>query len=128
MSSTTETETTGNPITSCSFCGKPSTAVEKLVAGPAVYICNTCVDLSATIIADEANVTPEESAKRRAQFASPSAEELLQQLPGVARLAARVEADLARKVGRLREQGTGWPQIADALGMSTAAAQQRFDL
>jgi hypothetical protein len=121
------TETTDNPITSCSFCDKPSAAVEKLVAGPAVYICNECVDLSATIISDAAHSTPEESARRRAQFASPSAEEILALLPGVARLAARVEADLARKVGRLREQGTGWPQIADALGMSTDAARQRFD-
>jgi hypothetical protein len=121
------TETTDNPITSCSFCDKPSAAVEKLVAGPAVYICNECVDLSATIISDAAHSTPEESARRRAQFASPSAEEILALLPGVARLAARVEADLARKVGRLREQGTGWPQIADALGVSTDAARQRFD-
>jgi hypothetical protein len=121
------TETTDNPITSCSFCDKPSAAVEKLVAGPAVYICNECVDLSATIISDAAYSTPEESARRRAQFTSPSAEEILALLPGVARLAARVEADLARKVGRLREQGTSWPQIADALGMSTDAARQRFD-
>jgi hypothetical protein len=124
---TTTTETTGNPITSCSFCDKPSTAVEKLVAGPAVYICNQCVDLSASIIADEAHSTPEESARRRAQFTSPSAEEILALLPGAARLAARVEADLTRKVGQLREQGTAWPQIADALGLSTDAARQRFD-
>jgi ClpX C4-type zinc finger len=127
MPTTETTETTGNPITSCSFCDKPSTAVEKLVAGPAVYICNKCVDLSAAIISDAAHSTPEESARRRAQFASPSAEEILTLLPNVARLAARVEADLARKVGQLREQGTGWPQIAEALGMSTDAARQRFD-
>jgi hypothetical protein len=121
------TETADNPITSCSFCDKPSAAVEKLVAGPAVYICNECVDLSATIIADAAHSTPEESERRQAQFASPSAEDILHLLPGAARLAARVEADLSRKVGRLRELGTAWPQIADALGMSTDAARQRFD-
>jgi hypothetical protein len=120
------TEATGNPITSCSFCDKPSAAVEKLVAGPAVYICNECVDLSASIIADAAHSTPEELARRQAQFASPSVEEILNLLPGVARLAARVEADLARWVGRLREQGTGWPQIADALGTSPDGARQRF--
>ena len=121
------TEATSSPVTSCSFCGKPSTAVKNIVAGPAVYICNECVDLSATIIADAAHSTPEESARRRAQYASPSVEEILNLLPGVARLTARVEADLARWVGRLREQGTGWPQIADALGMSTDAARQRFE-
>jgi len=29
----------------CSFCGKPHTAVAKLVAGPGVYICDACVGL-----------------------------------------------------------------------------------
>ena len=57
-------------IASCSFCTKPSTAVRRLVAGPGVYICDECVALSATIIADvDARTTPEESAHRR----SPSA-------------------------------------------------------
>jgi hypothetical protein len=42
------------------------------------------------------------------------------------RSAARIEADLARWVSRLREQGTGWPQIASALGTSTDGARQRF--
>ncbi len=71
--------------------------------------------------------TPEESARRQAQFASRSAEEILDLLPGVARVAARVETDLARWVGQLREQDTGWQQIADALGMSTDTARQRFE-
>jgi ATP-dependent protease Clp ATPase subunit len=30
----------------CSFCGRTSDAVEKLVAGPQVYICDGCVSLS----------------------------------------------------------------------------------
>jgi len=34
-------------IASCSFCGKPNTAVERLVAGPSAFICNECVGLSA---------------------------------------------------------------------------------
>src|ERR1700758_2208066 len=29
----------------CSFCGKNQHEVQKLVAGPAVYICDGCVDL-----------------------------------------------------------------------------------
>jgi len=28
----------------CSFCGKRQSAVKKLIAGPAVYICNECVE------------------------------------------------------------------------------------
>ena len=38
---------------SCSFCGKPQTQVEKLIAGPGVYICNECVDLCKDIITEE---------------------------------------------------------------------------
>src|SRR4030043_410967 len=36
----------------CSFCGKGYAEVKKLIAGPAVYICNECVDLCNEIIAD----------------------------------------------------------------------------
>ena len=43
----------------CSFCGKPQEQVEKLIAGPGVYICDECVDLCAGIIGgDEENVRP----------------------------------------------------------------------
>ena len=38
----------------CSFCGKSQSMVERLVAGPNVYICNECIDLCNDIIKDEA--------------------------------------------------------------------------
>lgn len=34
----------------CSFCGKNENEVEKLVAGPNVYICNACVRIASDII------------------------------------------------------------------------------
>lgn len=34
----------------CSFCGKNRDSVDKLIAGPGVYICNECVSLSHNII------------------------------------------------------------------------------
>jgi ATP-dependent Clp protease ATP-binding subunit ClpX len=37
----------------CSFCGKHQRKVDKLIAGPGVYICNECVDLCVEIIAKE---------------------------------------------------------------------------
>ncbi len=125
MSSTPRS--TDNPIASCSFCDKPNTAVKTLVAGPGVFICNECVELSAAIVADMAHTTPEESARLRAQFVDRSDEEILDMLPGVARSASRVEADLTRQVNRLRELGTDWQQIADALGTGIDAARQRFE-
>jgi ClpX C4-type zinc finger protein len=117
---------TASPIASCSFCDKPNTAVQSLVAGPGVFICNECVELSAAIVAEVAEAAPEERAGLREQFASRSAEEILEMLPGMARTADRLEAEVARWVSRLREQGTGWQQIAGTLGTSTDAARQRF--
>ena len=37
---------------SCSFCAKAQNEVAKLIAGPCVYICNECVDLSVSIISE----------------------------------------------------------------------------
>ena len=38
---------------SCSFCYKTQDQVEKLIAGPNVYICNECIDLCCSIIDSE---------------------------------------------------------------------------
>ncbi|MGH9105095.1 MAG: ClpX C4-type zinc finger protein [Acidimicrobiales bacterium] len=127
MSLSTAAPSTDDVIASCSFCAKPSTEVKKLVAGPGVFICSECVDLSATIIAATAEEAPEESARRRAAFVERSTQDVLALVPALARSAARVEADLARWVGRLREQGTDWQQIAAALGTTVNDARQRFE-
>lgn len=37
-------------IISCSFCGRTEDAVEKLISGPNVYICDKCVHLCASIL------------------------------------------------------------------------------
>ena len=37
----------------CSFCGKSSEQVKKIIAGPDVYICNECIDLCKEIIDEE---------------------------------------------------------------------------
>jgi ATP-dependent Clp protease ATP-binding subunit ClpX len=37
----------------CSFCGKHQRQVNKLIAGPDVYICNECIDRCVEIIAKE---------------------------------------------------------------------------
>lgn len=45
-------ETTPENLT-CSFCGKSQEEVKKLIAGPAVYICDECIELCNDIIAEE---------------------------------------------------------------------------
>src|SRR5262245_28302373 len=37
----------------CSFCGKSQHEVHKLIAGPAAYICDECVDLCVDIVDEE---------------------------------------------------------------------------
>ncbi len=44
---------------SCSFCGKSQDEVKKLIAGPAVYICDECIELCRDIIAEETKLEEE---------------------------------------------------------------------
>ena len=37
----------------CSFCGKRPDDVERMIAGPGVYICNECVDLCLGVLGRE---------------------------------------------------------------------------
>lgn len=43
----------GGKVLFCSFCNKSQHEVEKLIAGPSVYICNECVELCNEIIREE---------------------------------------------------------------------------
>ena len=38
------------PECKCSFCGKNQDEVEKLIAGPDVYICDECIELCNEIV------------------------------------------------------------------------------
>ncbi|MDA8081001.1 MAG: ClpX C4-type zinc finger protein [Actinomycetota bacterium] len=114
-------------IASCSFCGKPDSAVQRLVAGPGVYICNECIELSATIIDAIAESIPEESSRRRSQYYDRSSEDILALLPALVRSANRVEGELAGWINRLRELGSDWQTIAGAVDMSVDAVRQRFE-
>jgi ATP-dependent Clp protease ATP-binding subunit ClpX len=43
----------GGDFVKCSFCGKAQKQVQKLIAGPGVYICDECVVMCVDIIAEE---------------------------------------------------------------------------
>ena len=58
-----------NKLLHCSFCGKNQNEVNKLIAGPSVFICDECVDLCNEIISDELE---EKSLKSRKKFAKTS--------------------------------------------------------
>jgi ATP-dependent Clp protease ATP-binding subunit ClpX len=42
----------------CSFCGKSQSEVKKLIAGPAVLICNECISLCADILREDIKKSP----------------------------------------------------------------------
>ncbi len=52
MSDNTTTEQENGKL-HCSFCGKTEKEVNKMIAGPSVYICNECIDLCLNIIDEE---------------------------------------------------------------------------
>ena len=45
--------TSKNNSVKCSFCGKTQNAVEKLIAGPGVFICDECIKACNNILEDE---------------------------------------------------------------------------
>jgi hypothetical protein len=111
-------------IASCSFCGKDNTVLEKLIAGPGVYICNECVGLCNDILVA---TSAEQGRELRAVYENRSATEILDGLPDIARNADSLEAELRGLVARLRSQGTSWSDIATRLGLGEDAAQARFE-
>ena len=118
---------TNEVIASCSFCGKSNSDVKTIVAGPGVFICNECVELSVTIVAAHADISPEESARLRAVARDRPVDEIVDMLPGLARSVNRAEAELAWWVARVRDKGFDWQQIGDALGLDVVEARQRFE-
>ncbi|RZB31942.1 MAG: ATP-dependent Clp protease ATP-binding subunit ClpX [Desulfobacteraceae bacterium Eth-SRB1] len=71
----------------CSFCGKNQKEVNKLIAGPAVYICDECIQLCSEIINEEI----EKDSKEIEQFFTPK--EIKDMLDDYV-----IEQDLAKKI------------------------------
>ena len=106
----------------CTFCGRQHTEVNKLVAGPGVYICDGCVDLCVDVIAQATHAEP----PSLPEWATLTDDELLQRIPHIAASAANIEAGLRDRVHELRERGVSWARIGDALGMTRQSAWERF--
>src|SRR4026208_75865 len=45
-------------LTMCSFCGKSHAEVRKLIAGPGVYICDSCINVCKSILEENVNEHP----------------------------------------------------------------------
>ncbi len=66
-----------NQITMCSFCGKSRAEVKKLIAGPGVYICDSCVAVCQGVLAKELR---QETQKELQRFNVPKPAEIKRRL------------------------------------------------
>lgn len=110
----------------CSFCGKPSSDVEKVIAGPGVYICNECIGLCNDILSAERQQPSGAETQLPAWEETAPDEQILELLPRVAAVGAQTEARLQRLVAILRERKVTWARIGAALRITRQSAWERF--
>jgi ClpX C4-type zinc finger len=108
----------------CSFCGKSEREVEKLIAGPSVFICDGCVGLCNGILRAEA-ADPGAQAQIVDLETMPS-EQLLDWLKLQGRFFEHARAAMQDAVDTLRKREVSWAAIGEALGVSRQAAWDRF--
>ena len=66
-----------NNLTMCSFCGKSQAEVRKLIAGPGVYICDSCITICRGILEKEFK---DETRKTKPAFRVPKPVEIKKML------------------------------------------------
>jgi ATP-dependent Clp protease ATP-binding subunit ClpX len=115
------------PTLHCSFCGKTQRDVEKLIAGPTVFICNECVARCNDILASPLDAPRSRSQVHSIQdLESFSNERLIRWLKTEAALYEHTGTGLQNTVDLLRKREVSWAVIGEALGVSRQAAWDRF--
>jgi len=109
-------------IAACSFCLKPNSEVETLVAGPGVFICAGCVELCRQVIEAKSAPVPQLAPWEHVH----DVEAVLTTLPRVAKASAQVEENLVGWVRRARTLGASWARVGEALQMTRQSAWERF--
>ena len=64
----------------CSFCGKPQSVADRLIAGSGVYICDACVRLRMSIIEDEDRLKTGRSDEKEVGILLPKPQEIKKKL------------------------------------------------
>lgn len=113
-------------VLACSFCAKSETAIAKLIAGPGIYICNECVGLCNEILESAVERPADAEPAELTYWQSMTDQQLLDQLPKIAAVAAQVEGSLTTWVRRVRSRGVSWARIGEALDMTRQSAWERF--
>ncbi|WP_405072216.1 ClpX C4-type zinc finger protein [Kribbella sp. NBC_01510] len=103
----------------CSFCGKDKSEVDRLIAGPGVFICNECVGLCEQLLSGRLMPSfPPLDGK--------SDDELLADMARLYATRGQVETAVQDRVLRLRSRSVTWARIGEALGISRQSAWERF--
>jgi ATP-dependent Clp protease ATP-binding subunit ClpX len=111
----------------CSFCRRSSDDVDKLVGGPGVFICDVCVGLCVTVLdAADGKPTKGDPSPPFGGWGSLDDDTLLKSLVPAGSCLQSLDASIREQVGALRDRGVTWQLIADQLGVTRQAVQQRF--
>ena len=105
----------------CSFCGKPQTEVEKLIAGPTGFICNECVEMCNDVVAGRP--IPDKGYTKPLERPT---EQLLSLMGSVSYAADASRDFLQQVVDTLRGREVSWADIGQGLGVSRQSAWERF--
>lgn len=107
----------------CSFCGRSQYEVKKLIAGPAVFICNECVFICLGIITEEEISAPEAVAKQARAIQREQA------AANLARRVKRILKDEARRhepYAELEEQLRAYEAVEEPPSESNPASIEKF--
>jgi len=103
----------------CSFCGKDKSDVDRLIAGPGVFICNECVGLCEQLLSGQPMPSfPPLDGK--------TDDELLADMARLYSTRGQVETAVQDRVLRLRSRSVTWARIGEALGISRQSVWERF--
>lgn len=106
----------------CSFCLRPTSEVNKMVAGHGVFICDACVSICVGLMDVKSPSSPGFSGWED-QLTDDA---LLAALPQIAAAGAQVDRQLAKFVAQARSRGITWTRIGGALSMTRQSAWERF--
>ena len=106
----------------CSFCLRPTSEVNKMVAGHGVFICDACVSICVELV-DPKNASSPGFFGWDDQLTDDA---LLAGLPQIAAAGAQVDRQLAKSVALARARGITWTRIGAALGTTRQSAWERF--
>jgi len=103
----------------CSFCRKDEHSVAKLIGGPGVHICDSCVGACTKILKGQPTAG-------FAGWDSLGDDALLRALPPSEASVEAARNILQTQIDILRKRDVSWAQIGEALGISRQAAWERF--